>query len=183
MQQENNKVEQQDPLHLREITHQPPRQGDDRNRQTEDVPVSSQELHRSFTCLFGLQPHSSAHVNAETVRAWVVTDTTKSVVLDRDLEEKRRSPASQNRRASAARSAAGRPSRAGRPARVLARLLCCTPAPTFRQKDMEIRRRRLAGKLAHHQCDLTSMVSGMVCQMLHQVRQSDFGCAEREHSL
>ena len=37
----------------------------------------------------------------------VVTDTTKSVVLDRELEEEKRNPASRNRRESAARSAAG----------------------------------------------------------------------------
>jgi hypothetical protein len=76
-----------------------------------------------------------------------------------------------------------RDGRTGCPARVPARLLSRTTAPTFRQKDMEIGRRRLAGKLAHHQRNLTSMVSGMVCQMLHQVRQADVCCAEREHSL
>jgi hypothetical protein len=32
---------------------------------------------------------------------------------------------------------------------------------------MEVRGRRLGVKLPHHQCDLTSMVSGMVRQMLH----------------
>lgn len=72
-----------------------------------------------------------------------------------------------------------------RSARNLARVPVChdASAPTFHQKDMEIRRRRLAGELAHHEGDLTSMVSGMVCHMLHQVRQSDLCGAEREHSL
>ena len=40
----------------------------------------------------------------------------------------------------------------------------------FHQKHMEIRGQRLNVELPHHQCDLTSMVGGMVRQMLHQVR-------------
>jgi hypothetical protein len=46
-------------------------------------------------------------------------------------------------------------------------------AAAFHQKDMEVRGQRLGAKLPHHQRDLTSMVSGMVRQMLHQVHQSD----------
>ena len=38
-------------------------------------------------------------------------------------------------------------------------------AAAFRQKHMEVRGQRLGVKLPHHQCDLTSMVSGMVGKM------------------
>ena len=51
----------------------------------------------------------------------------------------------------------------------------------FQQKHMEVRGQRLGAKLPHHQCDLTPMVGGMVRQMLHQVRQTDLGCAQRQH--
>jgi hypothetical protein len=51
----------------------------------------------------------------------------------------------------------------------------------FHQKHMEIRGQRLNVELPHHQCDLTSMVGGMVRQMLHQVRQSDLCFAKRQH--
>jgi hypothetical protein len=54
-------------------------------------------------------------------------------------------------------------------------------AAAFHQKDMEVRGQKLGVKLPHHQCDLTSMVSGMVRQMLHQVRQTDLCCAKRKH--
>jgi hypothetical protein len=54
-------------------------------------------------------------------------------------------------------------------------------ALAFNQKHMEVGGQRLDVKLPHHQCDLTSMVSGMVCQMLHKVHQSDLRCAKREH--
>ena len=50
----------------------------------------------------------------------------------------------------------------------------------FHQKYMEVRGQRLGAKLANHQCDLTSMVSGMVRQMLHQMRQSNLCCAKRK---
>ena len=49
---------------------------------------------------------------------------------------------------------------------------CSLPA-AFHQKHMEIRGQRLSVELPHHQCDLTSMVGGMVRQMLHQVRETD----------
>ncbi len=45
----------------------------------------------------------------------------------------------------------------------------------------EVRGQRLGIKLSHHQCDLTPMVSGMVRQMLHQVRQTDLCRAKRKH--
>ena len=60
-------------------------------------------------------------------------------------------------------------------------LACCRSLAAFHQKHMEVRGHGLGVKLPHHQCDLTSMVSGMVCQMLHQVRQSDMRSAKREH--
>ncbi len=44
---------------------------------------------------------------------------------------------------------------------------------------MEIRGQRLSVELPHHQRDLTSMVGGMVRQMLHQVRQSDLCFCEK----
>src|SRR5258707_339629 len=57
---------------------------------------------------------------------------------------------------------------------ILGRLLCSRSlAAAFHQKHMEVRGQRLGSKLPHHQCDLTPVVSGMVCQMLHQVRQAD----------
>jgi hypothetical protein len=56
-------------------------------------------------------------------------------------------------------------------------------AAAFDQKHMEVRGKRLGVKLAHHQRDLTSMVSGMVRQMLHEVGQTDLRCAKREHSF
>jgi hypothetical protein len=52
---------------------------------------------------------------------------------------------------------------------------------TFRQKQVKVRGSRLGAKLPHHQCDLTSMVRGMVGQMLHQVRQSHMCCTKRQH--
>jgi hypothetical protein len=57
---------------------------------------------------------------------------------------------------------------------------CSLPA-AFHQKHMEIRGQRLSVELPHHQCDLTSMVGGMVRQMLHQVRQSDLCFSKRQH--
>jgi len=42
---------------------------------------------------------------------------------------------------------------------------------------------RLGIKLAHHEGDLTSMVNGMVRQMLHQVRQAELRGAKRKHSF
>jgi hypothetical protein len=39
---------------------------------------------------------------------------------------------------------------------------------------MEVRGQRLGVKLPRHHRDLTSMVSGMVRQMLHEVYQCDF---------
>ena len=48
---------------------------------------------------------------------------------------------------------------------------------------MEVRGQRLGVKLPHHQCNLTSMVSGMVCQMLHQVRQAELYSAKRQYGL
>ena len=56
-------------------------------------------------------------------------------------------------------------------------------AAAFHQKHMEVRGQRFGVKLPHHQCDLTPMVSGMVGQMLHQVRQTDLCCAKRKHFL
>ena len=62
------------------------------------------------------------------------------------------------------------------------RLMCRhSLVAAFHQKDMEVRGQRHGVKLAHHQCELTSMVSRMVCQMLHQVHQSDLCCAKRKH--
>ena len=46
---------------------------------------------------------------------------------------------------------------------------------------MEVGGQRLGPKLPHHQSDLTTMVSGMVRQMLHQVRQAGLCCAKRKH--
>jgi hypothetical protein len=57
-----------------------------------------------------------------------------------------------------------------------------TSSWTLPKKHMEVRCHRLGAKLPHHQRDLTPMVSGMVCQMLHQVRQADLRCAKRKHS-
>jgi hypothetical protein len=45
-------------------------------------------------------------------------------------------------------------------------------AVAFYQKHMEVRSHRLGVKLPHHHCDLTSMVSGVVYYMLHEVGQS-----------
>ena len=59
--------------------------------------------------------------------------------------------------------------------------MCIRSLAAFHQKHMEVRGQRLSVKLPHHRCDLTSMVSGMVRQMLHEVRQSDLCCAKREH--
>jgi hypothetical protein len=56
----------------------------------------------------------------------------------------------------------------------------CSLARTFQQEHMEVRSHRLGTKLPHHQCDLTTTVSGMVCQMLHQMRQCDLCCAKRD---
>jgi hypothetical protein len=52
---------------------------------------------------------------------------------------------------------------------------------TLRQKYMKVRGGRLRAQLPDHQCDLTSMISGMVRQMLHQVRQSNLGCPKRKY--
>jgi len=48
---------------------------------------------------------------------------------------------------------------------------------------MEVRGQSLGPKLPHHQRDLTPVVSGMVRQMLHQVRQTDLRRANRKHSF
>src|ERR1700722_11389752 len=45
-------------------------------------------------------------------------------------------------------------------------------AAAFHQKHVKVRGQRVGVKLPHHGCDLTSMVSGMVRHMLHEVRQS-----------
>src|SRR6266568_2360829 len=47
----------------------------------------------------------------------------------------------------------------------------CSPslAPAFHQKHMEVRGERSGVKLPHHQRDLTSMISGMVRQMVHHL--------------
>src|ERR1700757_1700301 len=64
----------------------------------------------------------------------------------------------------------------------LSRLLCIGSfAAAFHQKQGEVRGERLGGKLPHHQRDLTPVVSGMVRQMLHEVRQTDLCCAKRKH--
>src|SRR5207249_10073943 len=42
----------------------------------------------------------------------------------------------------------------------------------FHQKHMEVRGKSLGAKLPHHQRDLTPVISGMVRQMLRQVRQT-----------
>ena len=55
-------------------------------------------------------------------------------------------------------------------------------AAAFHQKHVEVRGQRLGVKLPHHGCDLTSMVSGMVRHMLHEVRQPDLCGAKGEHS-
>jgi hypothetical protein len=47
----------------------------------------------------------------------------------------------------------------------------------------EVGGKRLDGKLAHHERDLTTMVSGMVRQMLHEVCQTDLLCANRKLSV
>jgi hypothetical protein len=54
-------------------------------------------------------------------------------------------------------------------------------AAAFNQKHMEVRGQRLGVKLPHHHCDLTSMVSGMIRQMLHEGCQSDLCRAKRKH--
>jgi hypothetical protein len=59
--------------------------------------------------------------------------------------------------------------------------VCRRGLAAFHQKHMEVRGQRLGVKLSHHQCDLTSMVSGMVRQMLHEVRQSDLCRAKGKH--
>jgi hypothetical protein len=56
-------------------------------------------------------------------------------------------------------------------------------ARAFYQKHMEVRGRGLGVKLPHHYCYLTSMVGGMVRQMLHQMRQLDLRSAKRKHFL
>ena len=52
----------------------------------------------------------------------------------------------------------------------------------FHQKHMEVRGKSLGAKLPHHQRDLTPVISGMVRQMLRQVRQTDLRCANGKHS-
>jgi hypothetical protein len=59
----------------------------------------------------------------------------------------------------------------------------CRCATAFHQKHMEVGGHRFGVKLPHHQCDLTPMVSGMVRQMLHQVRQTDVRRAKRNQFL
>jgi len=54
-------------------------------------------------------------------------------------------------------------------------------AAAFHKKHMEVRGQGFGVKLPHHQCDLTSMVSGMIRQMFHEVRQSDLCRAKGEH--
>jgi hypothetical protein len=64
----------------------------------------------------------------------------------------------------------------------LNRLLCIgSPAAGLHQKHGEVRGERLSAKLPHHECDLTPMVSGMIRQMLHEVRQTDLCFANRKH--
>jgi len=55
-------------------------------------------------------------------------------------------------------------------------------AVAFYQKHMEVRSHRLGVKLPHHQGDLTSMVSGVVRYMLHEVRQSHLRRAKGKRS-
>src|SRR5215472_8022796 len=50
----------------------------------------------------------------------------------------------------------------------------CTVDAAFRQKHVEVRGHRFRIELSHHQRDLTSVVSGMVREMLHQVPQAHF---------
>lgn len=52
---------------------------------------------------------------------------------------------------------------------------------TFREKHVKVSGWRLGAKLPHHQRDLAAMVSGMVRQMLHQVRQSKLCRAKGKH--
>jgi len=54
-------------------------------------------------------------------------------------------------------------------------------AAALHQKHGEVRGERLSGKLPHHQRHLPPMVSGMVRQMLHEVRQTDLCFANRKH--
>ena len=54
-------------------------------------------------------------------------------------------------------------------------------AASFQYKKSEIGGDRDSAKLAHFFCHLAPMVSGMVRQMLHQVRQTDFCCEYRKH--
>jgi hypothetical protein len=51
----------------------------------------------------------------------------------------------------------------------------------LRQKHVKVRRRWLGIKLPQHQRDLTSMVGGMVHEVLHQARQTDLCRTKRKH--
>jgi hypothetical protein len=46
---------------------------------------------------------------------------------------------------------------------------------------MEVRGYGFSAKLAHHRCNLTPMISGMIREMLHEVRQADLCRANLEH--
>jgi len=43
----------------------------------------------------------------------------------------------------------------------------------FQKKYVEIRRQRLSTKLPHRECHLTSMIGGVVDDVLHQVHQRE----------
>jgi hypothetical protein len=51
----------------------------------------------------------------------------------------------------------------------------------FHQKYVEIRCRRLSTKLTHRQRDLTSMIGGVVDDVLHQVHQGEPRSTKGEH--
>ena len=57
----------------------------------------------------------------------------------------------------------------------------CRLAGRIRQKHMEVRGQWLGIKLPQHQRDLTSMVGGMVYQVLHQERQTDLCGPKRKY--
>ena len=52
----------------------------------------------------------------------------------------------------------------------------------FQKKYVEIRRQRLSTKLPHHERHLTSMVSGVIDDVLHQVHQREPRSTKGEHS-
>jgi len=53
----------------------------------------------------------------------------------------------------------------------------------FHQKYVEVSGYWLSAKLPHHQCDLTTMVGGVIRQMLHELRQSDLSRAKWKELL